>query len=472
MRYLSWGLIVAAVVGGCGGANLNRRAAGNRDGGIELERSEIAVDPRGQLLLVREGRQMLVGELATRRLEPITGVEAPRLLAFRAGGEPSGFYAVTAASTLISYDLEARRVLWRRALPGASSLAMRDGTRPTAWQRLDVTADGRRVLVAAGQNVLLFDAGSGAEVGRFAARGPVEDLDVSPDGGRVIVTEKEVWRGDLPETAVHVVSSADGALLCTAVVPNCADELVVEPQGERAFLAPTRCRKDPVSIVDITASCRFETNLPGFGPIALSPDGGTGVAFLDRDVADPGAPALPAGVKNSDSRYHLMFFDTRTLALRTVAVGADMPRYAVTPDGKRLLIDGAHLVFRERSGKPGRPPERTLEDVELLPVRILEVDSGALTTTEGPEVLLDAFVLGPDSQHAWLLHHGKDDRRRLYEVDIAAARVSPVELPFRPLTLNTTPGGEVLILRGDDGIHLFDVARRQVTATFQPAQAR
>src|SRR5512134_1644978 len=137
--------LILALVAGCGGANLNRRAAGNRDGGIELERREIAVDPRGELVLVRSGDGMLVGELATRRLQPVHGVDAPRLLAFWAGRERAGFFAL-AATSLTSYDLAARRVVWRRALPGAAQLAMRPGTQAVAWKRLDVSADGRRVI--------------------------------------------------------------------------------------------------------------------------------------------------------------------------------------------------------------------------------------------------------------------------------------------------------------------------------------
>lgn len=445
---------VATSLGACAGANLNQRHAGNREGGVRVEGDEIAIDARGEFLIVRRGDRLLVGETATRTLRAIAGVVRPLRVAFWEGPRHAGFFALTPDHHLVSYDLEARAVLWR--------VRAGDVTRAT---RLDVTPDGRRVILS-GADVRLFDAASGAAAGRFEPARPIEDFDATPDSRRLIVTEREVWNHGRPTTAIHVLSATTGEKLCTAEVPNCADELIVGPEGQRAYLSPTSCRRDPVSIVDVTADCGFETNLPGFGPVALTPDGRIGVAFLDRDADDPGAPPRPAEVDRSDSRFHLMLFDTRTHELKTVPVGDHQPRYALTPDGKTLVVDGL-VAFKGEDDKLV---------LDAQPVRLVDVASRELRVAGGPKVMLNAYVLGRDSRDVWLVHApafeiDKAEARpvggQLFHLDVVAARIEPVRLPFAPSMLSALPGAGTLVLRDRRGIHLFDVAERRVTATFR-----
>jgi hypothetical protein len=439
-------LVVVLALVACGGANLNRRSAGNAEGGIFVEHGEIAVEEQGRWVIVRNGARLLVGDVASLALTELP-LRDVALLAFWTRG--LGVYAVTRGD-LVSYDLVARREVWRRPLGEqvAGLDATADRVIVSDAVRRPAPTEVARMTVIAPHGISLFDAATGAPVSRFTADGPIDDLDLTPDGARAILTRREVWSNDRPETAIHVLSTATGERLCTARVPNCADELIVHPDGERAYLAPTHCRRDPVSIVNITASCAFEVNLPGFGPIALTPDGSTGIAFLDRQANDPTAPPRPAEVDRSRERFHLMMFDTKTLALRTVPVGDTMPRYAMTPDGKELVVDGITGV-------------REAKSFAAAPVRIVTVEDGAIRTATGPAVTLDAYVTAPGE--IWLLH-GRERTRALYRLDLVAGAIEHVALPFEPRAINALPDNSTLVLRDATTVHLFDRASRTLAA--------
>ena len=51
---------------------------------------------------------------------------------------------------------------------------------------------------------------------------------------------------------------------------------------------------------------------------------------------------MPVDVTSSAERYHLAFIDVETLVMDTVPVGEDLPRYAVMPDGRSLVLDNAY----------------------------------------------------------------------------------------------------------------------------------
>jgi hypothetical protein len=414
----------------CGGANLNQRAAGNHDGGIAISHDEIAIDPRGEHIVVRAGTDLYAGDLATRTLARIANIDGAKLLAFH----DAGFFAYTAAGELVSYDLGRGKQLWRRA-PGGR------------WDRLDVTPDGAHVVLS-GADVQIFDAVTGESAGGFTPERSIEDVDITPDSARIVVTEHEHWQDFQPWTDVHVVDAASGAKLCTATVPNCADELIIHPDGTHAYLAPTSCKRDPVSIVDITASCRFEKNLPGFGPVALTPDGATGVAFLERQ----------------DGGFDLMTFDTRSHELHTIPIGMHLPRYLLTPDGKTLVVDGVEEVV-------GDGKQIALRSQR---VRLVDLATRTVREAEGPRVMLNAFVVTPDSRQIWLIHSDDYllDKREvravdigLFAVDVPGARIERIPLAIAPEGINALPGVATLLLRDGSQIHLFDVASRRITGT-------
>jgi hypothetical protein len=186
-------------------------------------------------------------------------------------------------------------------------------------------------------------------------------------------------------------------------------------------------------------------NLPGFGPVAVAPDGTLAVAFLDATRVEAALFDDPSQIPPADGdRYHLMLVDTTTLAFRTVPLGDALPRYALTPDGHILLVDSPSWV---RDGR----------------LRLLDVLGGRLVSLTGTEdVRLESYVVTADATRIYLLYHG------LWSVDVAAARLLAVPLPFAPLNLNITPDDRRLLLREDaDTLWLYDLDRGQLEGSVE-----
>ena len=83
---------------------------------------------------------------------------------------------------------------------------------------------------------------------------------------------------------------------------------------------------------------KFVRNLPGFGPVALGPDGTMAVGFLDMKIIDVELFDDPNDVPSDPTRYQLMVIDTESLSYDFYAYGNNPPRYAMTPDGNVLLV--------------------------------------------------------------------------------------------------------------------------------------
>jgi hypothetical protein len=260
-------------------------------------------------------------------------------------------------------------------------------------------------------------------------------VDLVPGQARVLITEGHEWTDAGPSTRLHSLDLTTGEVT-RFEVPNCASELVLTPNARFAFLAPTRCTKDPVSLIDLDAN-RFVKNLPGFGPVAVAPDGMLAVAFIDATHIEPSLYDDPAKIPPADQgRYHLMLIDTATLDFRTVPLGDSLPRYAITPDGQILLVDSPSWI------QDGR-------------LRLLDVAGARLVSLSGTDdVRLESYVITSDAERIYLLYDG------LYRIDVAEARLQRIPLPFTPLNLNLTPDDARLILReSDERMWLYDIER-------------
>lgn len=415
--------------GNIGGANQNGRGPGNRQGGLALANGEVAVHAHGHFFVTVKDGTLVVGELGGANVRALDGIGTPRRIAFWEGSAGDGLVVLASGSSgerLLSWSRAADQVLWQREL-----------ARSDRW--LDINSTGTR-LALTGDTILIVDAATGADVGTLAPRSPVRDVDFSADGKRLLVTEETVWKSTdgTPHTDVTVNDADTGEESCRVDTQNCADELVLSPDGERAFLAPTLCAKDPVSVVKVSsAGCALERQLPGFGSVALSPDGRTAVAFLDRDNAEAATLGMPAEVVRSSKRFHLMFIDVASLEYRTAPVSNQLPRYAFTPDGAKMLVD---------------TPMDLLSNVVLL-----DVASGRSRVLRGPPAKLHRYSLLPDSGRVFTVDNG------LFELDLGDAVVRPVPTSFPPAVLNITPDGRTL-LAGDGQLpllHLLDTGSRR-----------
>jgi DNA-binding beta-propeller fold protein YncE len=424
-----------------GGLNENQRAPGNGDVGIDLSFGEIAIDPSGSYLLTKGEGGIHRADLHTAEVTHVAPLDNAIRVAFSPDGRT--VYAATWDGDVVRYDLGSSKVAWKRPVFAEQWVRFGDGFGEKAFPWIDVTPDGLHVVVTSADGVEVLDA-SGEQVLREKPVATVVDVDVHQEGTLIITTE-HTWTDRVPEAPVLIVS-VDGKLRSEVKVPNCADELIVTRNGKYALMGPTTCvppesseAHDPVSVIDLETGT-FVRNLPGFGPVALSPQGDLAVAFvdadnLDRTLFEKGQP-IPT---SEETRYHLMFIDTRDLSFETMPLGDDLPRYTLTPDGKLLLVDS---TFFSDTGR----------------LRVIDPITRSAELVNGPDVRLDNYVVTQDSTRIFMLDRG------LYELTLQERLVSSIAIPFSPRALNITPDDSRLLLREDDStLWVFDTAAREMS---------
>jgi hypothetical protein len=341
---------------------------------------------------------------------------------------------------LVAIDVEERRRAWATAIEDATVSRL----------KLESSPDDRFVVAGSSNQLTVFDAATGSVQSEHSFATSIIDIEMLPDSRRALVVTDHTWpaNSSVPRSELVVIDLEVGAEV-RFVVPNCADDIAVNKSGTRALLAPTRCSKDPVSVIELApGSERFSRNLPGFGPVAMAPDGTTAVAFLDalnidRSLFDDPAQIPPSGL--DDPRYHLMIIDTDSLGYDFAAVGDSLPRYAMTPSGQMLLVDSS--LF----GKP---------------LRLFDTVTRSFRDVDGPSVKLNNFVFSSDSRHAYVLYP------ELFDIDVPAALVTEIGLPFIPQNINIAADDRSLYLRRDDNhVCVFDLAakRCQRELTYEPS---
>jgi hypothetical protein len=413
-----------------GGANENERTPGNNDTGVEIGKNAIAISPDGRYFVYGAGGSLQRVDLPSGTRTKLTGVGAVDRLAFDTK-VPDVVYVTTQESSLYGYNTATKKVLWSR------ELTQWDAYAPPS---ILPTEDGERLVVALPDEVRVLESATGKLQLSKTFDSSVVDVDVTADSESVLVTTTETWEGDGPITLVTVID-LNVAAVTTIKVPNCADELRISKDGTKAFLAPTRCTQDPVSVIDLTKR-KFVRNLPGFGPVDLANDGRTAVAFMDVDSLDRSLFLDSDTVPEQDgSRYHMMFIDVDTLAFDTLPLGDELPSYALTPDGNVLLVDDESWYAEER-------------------LRLVDVPARRLLTIIGPDVQLLEYVLTGDSTEAYLVDRG------LFRLSFEDAHVTSVDLAFTPSNINITPDDNTLLLRNAhaEEIWLFDI-EAQATGT-------
>jgi hypothetical protein len=427
-----------ALAGGCnfGGLNDGVKSAGDQPGGVKIAAGDIAVSPDGSYFLFERGDQLAVGWVGRDDVE-ILPVTSPARLAF--SQESHVVYVTTERGELVAVDVDALAVRWS-ATTGLSADPM-----------VVASKDGTRIAVGSLQEVALHDARDGAQVASTFLSYPLRDLEILPDDERLLAVEQHRWpgTGEEPATTVHVIALATGAQHAFEV-PNCSDDIIVPKHGQAALLAPTFCSKDPISYIDLTpGEEQFVKNLPGFGPVALGPDGNTAVGFLDMQALDESLFDDPSDIPGADTRYHLMVIDTEALSYDFYAYGAALPRYAMTPDGKVLLVD------------------------ELLGVngRIFDIEQGEYREISGPLGSFEMLGFSSDSSQAYVLSdliaHGSTADGlwydyQLYHLDIAEGASRLLPTAFRPRNVNVSPDDERLFLRKDErSICIYSLAEER-----------
>lgn len=428
---------VSAVGCGFGGLNDNIEGVGDQPGGVSVALGDIAVSPSGKFIVFQQEESLAVGWVESGDVE-LLPVERPSRVAF--SKTRAVIYATTDDGTLHAVDVESGKTEWTAELELAADAS--------DWMVV-ASKDDARVAIAGGTQVRVFSAEDGKLVAEHGLETAAVDLEILPDDERLLVVEDEVWTDGVPNAAIDVVILADGAVK-RIDVPNCADNIIVPPDGNVALLAPTTCvdpevgsGHDPISHIDLEAGKEaFVRNLPGFGPVAMSPDGSTAVGFLDMNAVDASLFDDPELIPSTDTRFHLMIIDTSTMTYDFAAYGESLPRYAPTPDGEILLVD--------EQGEKGA----TLFDVATKSFRDVKgVDAfDAVSFASNSQ---DAYVLSDLEVHA----EGEADFDEaeaegeiyfdyaLFHLDTASAEAVKLPTTFRPRNLNISPDDERLFLR-------------------------
>jgi hypothetical protein len=432
-------VLAALLACGDGGANQGQHAPGDQPGGVTLGLGDIAVAPNGDFVLFTRDDALAVGWSRSGRVD-VLPVERPTRLAFSKQRSVVYVGSTDASHRIVALDVSRRSVLWASPVPTASTRALRLAASGTDAHVVAADADTGRVRI--------LDANTGDTTDEYDVGARIVDLHVLPDNQRVLVVLRHSWQDDVVTTPV-VLLSLTGHAQKTIDVPNCADRIAVSSAGDRAFLAPTTCIQpgsgtpaDPISILDLTPGTEtFVRNLPGFGPVAVSPAGTTAVGFLDRNALDrelfDDESLIP---DESTDRFHLMLIDTDSLAYDFVEVGSRLPRFAITPDGNVLLVDSSWTVD--------------------VPARLFDVEARAWRFINGAPLLLDNFVITSDSAHAYVIESRFFEG--LYDLDIARGESVQIPLSFAPRNINISPSDETLYLRKSDReVCVFSLATRR-----------
>ncbi|MEZ4439564.1 MAG: hypothetical protein R3B72_10775 [Polyangiaceae bacterium] len=437
----------STLVAGCDiGLNDGLHNPGDEPGGVNLAFGDIAVSPDGKYVVFEQNDQLALGWVETGAIETLP-IYAPARLAFSKSRDV--VYVTTELGSLHALDISDRDNLWSVST-GLSDDPM-----------LVVTKDDSRVAVGSSRFVALYDTAAGDPVATTELDRPIVDLELLPDDGRVLAVEEHVWPEDEqgpPTTEIHVISLEGGASRSFSV-PNCADDIIVPSHGAMALLAPSLCLRpstgsghDPISYIDLTPGEEaFVKNLPGYGPVALTPDGTTAVGFLDLQEVEASLFEDPEQIPQGP-RYHLMILDTETLSYDFAPYGEVIPRYALGPDGHTLLVD-------EPLGDTAR-----IFDVETMAFR----DVAGLSTYEQLSFTSDtksAYVLSDWEQH--LTGEESYVDYALFQLDVDSAKARTMKTDFRPRNINFSPDDARLFLRqSDTEICIYDLASESCSQRF------
>ncbi len=332
---------------------------------------------------------------------------------------------------------------------------------------LRVADDAGSLVVVNGSSAVSIDPNTGAVRGSVELPSTVSYGAFLPSGGKVVLVGHTVFTDHKPATPVSLVDLIKPSLT-QASVPNCEAPISVLPNSTRVLLSPTFCQEDrpvgtpadawtnpdQVSILDIDANgISFLKNLPGFGPVALSTDGNVAVAYLDMARIDKSMFEDPSQIPGENAaQYHIMVIEPKSLAYKLYPVGNGLPRFAITRDGKGLLVDASIQIVTRVSleasanatvsvGLDGVSGDATAS-LSIFgtdaPFGYFDLATGKFNGFKGPKVGLDRFVQLSDNK------------------TIMALSKRPDGLGGNPFRLDI-PSGYIVPLSGDYGIGIRDI---------------
>ncbi|MDB5213851.1 MAG: hypothetical protein JWO86_1778 [Myxococcaceae bacterium] len=363
-----------------------------------------------------------------------------------ASGSATG-YAINPGNAVVAFDLATLNILWSTSLPTNDVVLFR------------VSPDDRSLIVALGERVVALDTVTGLLHGDVALTSRPTYLAFA-GSSRAVVVGSTRWTDHEPATSLTSLDLAAGTVVSAAAsidVPNCEAPLTMLPDGTRGFLSPTYCEEtvpanvqktwtnpDPVSVIDVGGAANgglaFVKNLPGFGPVALNGRADKVIAYLDATRIDPAMfddkSQIPA--KDADP-YHLLAIDPHTLKLSLYPIGRELPRFAMSIDGRGLLVDASVHVFRAEAkvsvtvGPDGVTASASGVFGSDAPFGYFDFDAARFTAFDGPQVGLDRFVQTVDG-HVYALKTRSDGLGGdLFGVDVTHHATADLGLSLRDI---------------------------------------
>jgi hypothetical protein len=455
-------LSMLCFAGGCalpqpeeGGANANDRTGGGEEGEALLTGMMI-VSPDGSRALMQRNTTAVLADF-----EQQLTLELPfQPQRFVFSKVRSVGYALRDDGTLVALDLATANELWSFALPS------------TQVSLLRVAENDSVVLIGEGATAHVVDAQTGIERGNVQVSGGVKNATFLPQHDAAVFVGYTAWVEHQPKTALTMVNL--GTLESSSIeIPNCDSKLVALPDESRALLSPTFCEEDkvsnpngvwtnpdPVSVIDIGAvGLSFVRNLPGFGPVALSKDGSRAVAYLDTERMDSSMFDDAAQVpKAGADRYQLMVIDPKTQAFTLDPIGNALPRFAMTPDGKGMLVDSS-VMYTRYSAKANAQTDLKIDQnglqvsgsaelgvfSETAPFGYFDLDARQFTGFAGPAASLDRFVQTKDGRVFTLRTRTDGMGGDLFQIDVQARTTVDMGTLLRDIGI--LPDGLTLVLR-------------------------
>jgi hypothetical protein len=399
-----------------GGANANDRTFGGEPG-QRLLTGAMSVSPSGNYAVMQRNTLSVLFDVKNKtytnlpfRVDRVAHAKSGDIAVF---SEPD--------NTVVAYDMAQKKTIWQTKAADAPSLVR-------------ISDEGGAVVVASGIVVDVFDAKTGAVRGGAILGTSAAWAAELPGKNAVLVVGQTTWNAHAPSTPVLRVSLADGSS-ARADVPNCSAPIEVLPDASRALLSPTFCDEgvqstasgqtwtnpDPVSVIDLDQGVRFVRNLPGFGPVALRRDGSLAVAYLDTKRIDPSMFDDKSKIPGASApEYHLMLIDPKTLDYTLTPIGDALPRFAMTRDGRGLLVD-ASIKIKTRikasaSGSLSIGPDGISGQVtasanvfqDASPFGYFDLETRAFTGFKGAQAGIDRFVQLADGKTVIALEKRKD----------------------------------------------------------------
>jgi hypothetical protein len=207
----------------------------------------------------------------------------------------------------------------------------------------------------------------------------------SPEDGAVLVGAGWWQETGLPQSRIYWMNPVSGQVEDDVAFSNCPADLQVAPGGGLLLTSPTVCflhpvtlapppvqevptddweddwqdweddeeweewEADPTSVIDLTTR-EFIGTVPGFGPVALSPDGQTAVAFSRQD-------ALMKQWNIFQTMAHgLIVIRLADLYWKFLEHGEAQPDFAFAPG------NSAEVLIHDRQGGVDRLQKLSLDD--------------------------------------------------------------------------------------------------------------